>query len=234
MLLRSFSVGEGERKFFMNPESFERKTYVPRDIEGEPLKQEFAEVRQIEARLDNVSEFVSIISEGSISKGYSVESSDIDLVLLYDSVGLKYNSEEYWNQRKEIFEIAQNAKEEIWEQRKAELQRPRNITFRLVDVNQDILENQFKHRRYDQLAYFFKLSTGKKIESYRTYWFKKINNLPQEKRTQLVEKLTDTLSSSDIDSDTLTGRVPGTEKEKLLVARKNLWKNRIENFLTKL
>ena len=217
----------------MNPESLEKKTYIPRDIEGEPLTQEITEVRQVEARLDSIPEFVSIIGEGSIFKGYSVESSDVDLVLLYDSLGLKYNSKEYWNQRKEISQIAKSTKEEIWEQRKADEQRPRNITFRLADVNQDILENQFEHKRYDQLAYLFKLSTGKKIETYRNYWFEKINSLPEEERTHFVEKLTDILSSSDFDFEALSERVPLAEKKKLLEARKKLWKNRIENFLSK-
>lgn len=79
----------------MNPESFEKKIYIPRDIEGESLTQELAEVRQIEAKFDNVPEFISIVGEGSIFKGYNVETSDIDLVLLYDSSGRKYNSNEY-------------------------------------------------------------------------------------------------------------------------------------------
>ena len=217
----------------MNPESLEKKTYIPRDVEGELLSQEFAEIRQIETRLENIPEFVSVIGEGSIFKGYSVETSDVDLVLLYDSSGRKYNSDEYWEQRKEISENAKNVKEEIWEEKKEKEQRPRNITFRLIDVNQHILENQFEHKHYDQLVYLFKLSTGKKIENYRKHWFEKLNDLPEKERERVVGKLTEILSSSDFDLETLSGRVPAIEKGKLLEVRRNLWKNRIENFLTK-
>lgn len=217
----------------MNPESFEKKIYIPRDIDGEPRIQELTEVRQIEAKFDDFPEFVSVVGEGSIFKGYSVETSDIDLVLLYDSSDRKYNSDEYWEQRRELSETAKKIKEEIWEQRKEEKQRPRNITFRLIDVNQDILENQFKRKRYDQLAYLLKLSTGKKIESYRSYWIKKINSLPEDEKVQVVEKLTEILNSSDFDPETLSDRVPTLEKENLFKARRNLWKKRIENFLTK-
>ena len=155
------------------------------------------------------------------------------MVLLYDSSGRRENSDEYWEQRKELSESAKNAKEEIWEQRKAGEQRPRNITFRLVDVNQDILEKQFKHKRYDQLASLFKLSTGNKIEGYRSYWFEKINGLPEEEKMEMIEKLTEILSSKDFDLETLSKRVPEVEKEKLIEARKNLWRKRIENFLAK-
>jgi len=206
----------------MNPESLEKKTYIPRNIEGEPLVQEITEIRQIEAKLDNIPEFISVVGEGSIFKGYSVEVSDIDLVLLYDSSGLKYNSDKYWEQRKELFESAKNVKEEIWEQRKEKKQRPRNITFRLIDVNQDVLEDQFKYKHYDQLVYLFKLSTGKKIEDYRSYWFEKINNLPEQERVNIIGKLTEILSSSDFDLETLSERVPTIEKEKLLEMRRNL------------
>ena len=53
----------------MNPESLEKKTYITRDIEGEPNIQELAEVRQIEAKLGTIPEFVSVVGEGSIFKG---------------------------------------------------------------------------------------------------------------------------------------------------------------------
>lgn len=66
-------------------ESFEKKLYTPRDIEGEPNIEELRQIKELERVLEQHPKFVGLALIGSIAQGYSIESSDIDVNVLFDT-----------------------------------------------------------------------------------------------------------------------------------------------------
>ncbi|MBI2035803.1 MAG: nucleotidyltransferase domain-containing protein [Candidatus Liptonbacteria bacterium] len=69
----------------MKPESFEGKLYNPRDVEGKPNTEALEQLRDVEKDLKNNPAFIGIVPGGSRIKGYSIEGSDIDVLILFDS-----------------------------------------------------------------------------------------------------------------------------------------------------
>ena len=216
----------------MKQESLENKLYSVRGVEKKPNLQETGEMRLIESELRSIPEFVAVVPQGSLVKGYSAESSDMDLAILYDSSGVSYNTKEYWEQRNTLSEAMKKLKLDLWEKRKRDKQNLRNVSFRLYDVNQDVLENKFlPEKRFIELAYLFCLLIGEKGKMYRKNWTEKINNLSPQEKSAVVENIVEVLSKRDFDFDTLKERVAIEDKEKLFESRRNLWKKRIEKLL---
>ena len=213
--------------------SFETKLYNPRDIGGEPNTEEIKDIRYLENKLSQIPEFVSLSIHGSTVKGYSNETSDVDITILFDSNGIKYNSKEYWQIQERLSKIAQETKSEVWDRKKEKGQRPKNFQFRYVDIGSDVVENEpMSKNRYKKLALLFSLSTGKKIDGYRKYWVDRMNKLPtNEKETWISGIINVLIESTDIDYETLQERTGIADKNNLIDARKKLWRQRIENFL---
>jgi predicted nucleotidyltransferase len=213
--------------------SLEQKLYNPRNIEGEPNTDDLQDVRFLESKLSKIPEFVSLSIQGSIVKGYSDKSSDVDLTIFFDSSGVEPNSKDYRKIQEQLSDVAQETKSEIWDRKKEEKQKPKNFQFRFVDINTDVTEHDFLPKtRFKKLALLFSLSTGKKIESYRKYWTERINNLSDEEKEKWVSEISSILAeNTDMDYETLKKRVAISDEKALLESRKNLWRRRIENFL---
>ena len=217
---------------FIFMKSLENKLYIARNIEGEPNTEVLNDLRDFDKEMSQIPEFISLCPQGSTVRGYSVDKSDIDLAILYDSGGIKYNTPEYWEVQKKIAERAQEIKSEIWDAKKQLSERPKNFQFRFGDINQEVMENNLANGRHKELAYLVSLNTGKRIESYRNYWKEKINAMPKDEKEIVINGILDILvSNTDIDIKTLSERTDVESEEELLEKRRELWKKRIENFL---
>ena len=212
--------------------SLEEKLYIARNIEGEPNTEVLDSLRDFDKEMSQISEFISLCPQGSTVRGYSVDKSDIDLAILYDSGGAKYNTPEYWEVQKKIAERAQEIKSEIWDATKQVSERPKNFQFRFGDINHDVMESNLANGRLKEFAYLVSLNTGKRIESYRDYWKEKINAMSENKKETIISGVLDILvSNTDLDINTLAERTNIKSKDELLEKRRELWKKRIENFL---
>jgi len=213
----------------MDQKSFENKIYSVRSLEGRQNTREISEIREIEGKLKEIPGFVAIIGEGSTFKGYSVETSDIDLLILFDSSqGRKDQSQEI---KADLAKVFTDAKESIWQQRSREGKRMKNIAYRLRDLSDAALEGAVARHDVGAFADLFKLSTGDKIKKYRDLWFKAINNLDSKEREKLIDEIASLLTQKDFDDETFEKRVQPDNKDAITEARRVAWRRRVENML---
>src|SRR3989344_5864417 len=83
----------------MNPESFEKKLYDPKDIEDVPNTRALELIREIEDKFNGNPAFVGIVPRGSMVHGYSTEKSDLDILVLFDSSKIQTNIDDKSFQR---------------------------------------------------------------------------------------------------------------------------------------
>lgn len=204
----------------MNQESFEKKLYIPRNIEGKPNTEALGVIREIDEKFKDNPAFVGVVPKGSVVHGYSNEKSDVDMLILYDS------------SKGGIVDGIRNkfALEFI----------DKNIHAMYSDVNpEDILRN-FDHSNSDWIARLLadmtQMVTGDKIDFYRNLFAKKLNEIPSENQEKIKSRVLKLLMDKEKYSmEKATKRVPELEgkKEELIAARRKLWEDRFEQVWSK-
>ncbi len=214
----------------MKPESFEKKLYIARNVEGEPNEQKLAILRELEKRLAEEESFVGLAPFGSAVGGYSTEESDLDVYALYDFP--KGAPLDFWrNVHQEIKKI------------KLEIEKEQKIKIHLISTNinpQFIIDNiklgvESKNNPGEfvgtELAEMSRIVTGKKIDQCRKVISDKLQELPAEQKQQLADSVVESLTRRDIMS--LSKRIKRMNNlseenhQKILEERKKMWRDRV-------
>jgi hypothetical protein len=210
-----------------SPETFSRKLYLARNIEGKPNTKEIAELRKLEAGLGNQPDFVSVAPFGSVFRGYGNETSDIDTYVLYDSADDKPGPE---------LEAAVKG----WEAGAESGGQEKHAIFQNVNPERIIRDLKAGAAAGDPgehvatvLSNMTRLTTGDKINGYREAIRTAINELPEEQRQQVKADILDAL----VRKDTLglakrKRRLPGfsdTDHQDVMRAREEMWRKRVES-----
>lgn len=212
-------------------EYLQNKVYVARNVEGEPNLHAMSSIRKIEKKLKSIPQFISLLPEGSMFKGYSVNKSDLDLTILFDSGGIKPTSREYVEMRNSIFSVAQEAKLELWEEMDSLGLFKTNFDFVCIDINTESLETNILRKSFKEVSSIFKMCSGLEISSYRKFWFSKILSLPDQEIDSFISTLVETLADGDFDPNTVCARLQ-LDLDTFKKTRKRLWDERVRSFLS--
>lgn len=209
----------------MNPESFEKKLYIPRDVEGNPNKEDLAFLHFLQERLSKKKGFVGIALFGSVVSGYSIEESDIDIYMLYD------DPEGFGG--KIVLDLRKNIQDAMKEQSR---------TFHLLchNINFDFLMHYIETdvespQLVTELGVMSRLVLGKKIDAYRERFVAEIQKLSSEQRDILRNAIIENLANKDdLSLRKRVERLPdlsGSEHQDILQRRKEMWEKRVRNIL---
>lgn len=159
--------------------------------------------------------------------------SDMDIVLFYESSTGNPKESSYSQERASLVDAAKEVKEEIWDQRKREGGRMRNIPFRrIIDVNPELLDQQIQQKDADRLSYLFILSTGDKINEARDFVRQKYQSLDSTDQKELMDKLLNRLVNMDIGNKKMKERIAkNVNEEELGNTRRELWQSRVKKIL---
>lgn len=214
-----------------SPESFERKLFIPRNVEGEQNQKELEVIRTLEERLKDHPAFVGLAPGGSVMRGYSNEFSDIDIWVIFDPSKVPPDDHERINKGgSNIFRDF----------------RERGVHFFFISLSPKALDlgshvsakntTDFGHEIPDILATMTGIVTGKKIDRYRAQIREELQQLTSAQREALKQQALDTLKERDrMSMKKLTKRIPEAEphSEDIFEARKRLWENRWERIWEK-
>jgi predicted nucleotidyltransferase len=209
------------------PESFEKKLFIPRDAEGNPNTEALQEVREIEGRLEAHQAFVGVQIFGSTLGGYSIESSDLDIKILYDAAE---SESEIEGQLATIMNsvIAETLNDPSRKQ----------VRYRTSNINIDLMISDLESNNPAGIItasdLFFKVA-GKRIENYRQRFADFVRTLPQEERARIEEQILNEIMSRELEKlPKLEERIPEARanRETWLRARMALWAKRIEQLLS--
>lgn len=200
----------------MNPESFKEKLYDPRDVEGNPNIRVLELIREIEEKFKNNPAFVGIVPRGSTVHGYSTETSDLDLLILFDSskiqTALDDNSfqSEYMRQ---------------------------GVQFFFLDVNPDLVTHDLELNPdkgpvpVRNLAALTEMVTGDKVGNYRKIISEKFSELPSDSKENIKKRVIDLLMDKEAYSaKKIARRIPDLviEEEQFLLRRRKLWEDKFD------
>lgn len=206
----------------MEGTSLENKLFILRDIGGRPNKEAIQTVREIEQRLSSNPEFIGLALRGSIIRGYSTKTSDVDLTILWDSS----LSSDYFSTLRKFQNIAE-------EKSMNSTREPRG-EFKVRDINPSIISGVSKsHLDERALANIFRLVTGKKIEAYRQYWIESLQKIPKKDREKILNGTAYELAYDDLLGwDKMVERISGIKRPPVklenLAFRRRLWQEQIE------
>lgn len=206
----------------MGIESLERKLFVLRHIDGSQNNKAINRIREIEARFSSNPEFVGLGLRGSTVRGYSTKSSDVDLVILWDSsksVNPSLSSRNF-----------QNAADEIYLDSTIE---PR-ANFITKNIDPSVISwgpMKLPDERF--LCEIFRLVTGKKIDEYRQYWIEVLQKVPKKVKERIIAGTAVQLAGDDLLGwEKMAERVSGIQRPSLPSSSKEawLWTYKVENF----
>ncbi len=217
----------------MNPESFEKKLHIVRDVENRPRYEDLELIRRLEKDLSRFESFVGLAPFGSVVGGYGDSDSDIDVYILYDR---SPDSENKVNDCEQLMEY--NTVE--W---RKELQQKEHkfVDFYFYDVNPDNLVKSarqwIKGRGHPGdhaphgLSIMTRVVTGKKIDQYRQMCAKKLEEFDQRQRQMISDSILRCLLTEDVLSlSKRQKRMPelsAAEHQKILTDREKMWRDRI-------
>lgn len=208
----------------MSIEQLEKKLYVIENLHGERSTEAVQATKDFFYELSRENDrIISASLQGSSFKGYSSEKSDIDLSILYDSSGVKYNSSEYWKIKQQIDDDINKAREQV--------NAPAHIQALVFDINPDIIkQNYLPNNRFKELSLIFSAGFGPKLKQYQKYWIEYINNLSDIEKQEIIDKIINLLVDSEIDRYMVKKIIPSQEKRKNLKQKRIiLWEKRLKN-----
>lgn len=209
-------VPDGAPKIFMI--ALERKVYDLRTVEGAPNREGISRVREAEQKLLAEENFIGIAIRGSLGKGYSNKYSNTDLIVFFDIPIILIPD----TMNSDSFDEINNFYDRV----------RKSIGSAKVDVNFHNL-SLLKEGIYPRTGNIFRLTTGKKINSYRDYWARKINEQGIDEQEISITLMAYYLAQDDIQGyGKITERVSeAPDREEALAKRKALWTARIKRFL---
>ncbi len=209
----------------MKSESFEKKLYIVRDIEGAPNYQELKMIRQLEERLAKDESFVGIAPFGSVVGGYSTEKSDLDLYVLYDNPDIT-----------KIDDLGKDV--DVWEQEMKEAGRKAQVLFE--NINSELVIQELREgAAYDnfglvarKLAEMIRVVTGKKIEHYRKIISAELNTLTPEQKNELAEEVVDSIIRREQlglrKKKERMSELSEADHQKIMDERTKMWRKRVQ------
>ena len=241
-------LNDTEREFFEEATQPFRtdKLYDTRKLNGEPNKELFKVVREIEENLSVYPAFIGLAPFGSQTKGYSKEESDFDIHLLAD------------DSNRMAFEKLESAAISLLSkfEKKGTIKGRINFELEKIDllrIYEDLKQvedktdmfdstNGFFDRNncsYEEYAFFWKMTalsyptTGHKVETYREAIKDELNYFTDESRENILTNLIDFLVFLDNKSITKM-EIRAKEIEttpfdanQWLSARRELWTRRV-------
>ncbi len=223
-------------------ERLETKLYVPRDVKGEPNREELKIVRDIEKELSKHSSFIGIAPFGSIISGHSIKDweynpveqkiyeSDIDLYVLCDNS--KFRDE------KDYLDFAETLKNTCLEESEKNNRKKIQAILEIISIQgliRDIkhyFDGNIEGFPETKLAEMSRVITGKKIEFYRKQISDELQKLSISKQQEAVDKITESLVRRDeISLSKRKKRMPELTKrehEEILEKRKEMWQRRVQ------
>ncbi len=205
----------------------EDQLYVARDIEGEPNTEELKIIRQLEKELSGEEEFIGVAPHGSVVTGYSVDTSDIDLMVLY--------SKSY----KDNFKAANI--EIVIKQACSRLGKKEGIDINPETVGVDLelvlhdIKRSFEEDRMNifprrVLSVLSRMTIGGKVDEYRKALTEELHKLTKEQQEEVVEDIVNDLFQRDCASyRKRRERLPEVGEGNVVAIdqRKELWEKRV-------
>lgn len=153
-------------------------------VDGEINRGAIATAREVAKRFRDFPPFVGITARGSISRGYSTESSDLDLVLLYDSSipSRVVNSGLHPFYFMRMLSEGTNF-----------FTYSRVVELKSRDINPERLNSEVPTVPAD----IFRVVTGSKIAQYRRLYSEFIRCLPDTERGRIIQELARDLADDD-------------------------------------
>lgn len=158
------------------------KLFDVRTFEGTVNHSAISDIREIERSLNCYPPFIGIAVRGSTTRGYSTDSSDLDLVLLYDS-NVHFNTE---NEEKRFYHIRMSA----WH---CFITDSRRVEMTEKDINPGRLLAEVPIIPAD----IYRLVTGHKITKYRSLYADYIGQFPKNRIDMIVDELAGELTRDD-------------------------------------
>jgi predicted nucleotidyltransferase len=211
----------------MKFESFEKKLYLARDLEGAPNHEQIEVIRALEKRLEENETFVGLAPFGSVVSGYSTKESDLDVYALYDwPLGI---SSETWNAQK-IDEIKQEIEKEYGIKINFI---PQNINPEHIvhDIGLGVQKDDPGEYVATAMAEMTRIVTGKKIDEYRKTIIEYLHGLSSKQKNQLTDSIVESLARRD--GYSLFKRVnrmnefSAEEHQRILEERRRMWNQRV-------
>ena len=179
----------------MNPESFKKKLYIPRDLEGETNTKELSFLHKLEKEIsDKFPSFVSLAPFGSAVTGYKTETSDLDVHALYDFPRVGMFAERGENEY--VRHLRANA-DKIAAEEKIEMH------FLPVNISPDKLrylqEDTDKNNESLGILFAFltRMNTGQKINEYRKNFLAWLNEQSIERKEKIKKEMIRYFSKMD-------------------------------------
>lgn len=200
----------------MNSESFEKKLYDPKDVEGVPNTRALELIREIEQKFENNPAFVGTVPRGSMVHGYSTETSDLDLLILFDSSKIRKEFDDNSFQR----EYTQQG-----------------VQLFFLDVNPDLVTHDLglnpdrEGIPIRNLAALTEMVTGNRVNSYRKLIGRSFSELPSDSKEKIKKRVVDLLMDKEAyGAKKIARRIPDLEieEEQLLLKRRKLWEDRFD------
>ena len=209
----------------MQTESFKKKLYIARDVEGRSNSRELRVLRVLEEKLEIDPTFIGLAPYGSSFSGYNVEGSDIDVHALYDwPINSKTTERDIQNTK--------DVAKKIIEQQGIKIQ------LNVANINPDIINYLDSELIKDPNQYISvilctltRIVTGKKISHYRRLFSEWIKRLPTERREEIIERTVDNLYKMDSATwdkrKERTKEISDSDLVEILSERKKMWRKRI-------
>lgn len=219
----------------MQRESFEKKLFILRNIEGDPNHRELAIIRQLEDELRDNKTFIGIAPFGSVVGGYSTEKSDIDLFLLFDSSKAIDVGQEGIDNSEELYKKVDAWEKKVWKSERINI----NTIFRNINPQHIIHDLELGIKRGDPGEFIStipadmsRVITGNKINQYRKVITEALNALTADQRKKLVDEIMGSLVRSDERSlQKRLDRMPALsvdEHLEIMGKREQMWWDRVQ------
>lgn len=195
------------------------------NVEKDPLVYEA--IKMVEKMLKDRPDFVSVTPMGSKYRGYSKESSDIDLLALFDTSG-ELELKNSWITINDERVIPRHL-----------FLKGKQIEVHHFNINMDNINENFKKDYFPFLARcfqgIFSVSSNKKIKEYRDK-IKQIflEKVPENERADFVKHIANQIANVELYSGSkMFERIPGFTYKKGKEKIRNFWNRRLSYFLLK-
>lgn len=221
---------EGENDIAIRKERMKTKLYIPRNVEGKPNTEKLGIIKDVEKVLSKCPAFIGLAPFGSVVSGTNMESSDIDMFVLYDVAIPKTTDEIPTNEIREVYEtlwqcVAEYRKDDV----KIEAL-PRGIP--LDAIVKDINEKHFDGDTAAYLSDMSRVVSGRKIDQYRKIISKRLQRLSDEEKEQFADIITKILTKFDeVSISKRRKRIHDFTEEdhrEILEKRKEMWVKRVK------
>lgn len=208
------------------PNPLLKKLYVIKDIEGKKNTKTIETIRGLEVKLKQYPWFIGLGLMGSTVRGYSVQTSDIDGKIIYDSSKVT---------RSKVIEVVKLHTDEVEREYAIEhglLRISRLAEFDLKKIEEDL--RGIDANNYMRSVLVFRdltgIVVGEKVEECRTSLRYLLSKLQPIEKQRVLDQIVDTcITEENLSKEKLVKRTGMGDKEEngLWRARRELWTKRV-------